>query len=148
VRGEAVTGIDGHVTASLVTLGDERFVSLTTYRRTGEPVATPVWTVRDGDALIAYTLGESGKVARIRRGSEVDLRACDRRGRVASGAPSVRATAVVDESPEAVQDTERLLRIKYRWEFGAIRLLQGAERLLGRSTVPRTRVVLRLTPMS
>ena len=141
------TGIDGLVTASLVTLGDERFVSLTTFRRTGEPVATPVWVVRDGDALVAYTVGESGKVARIRRGSEVELRACDRRGRVDPGTPTVIATAEIDKSTEAVALTERLLRVKYGWEFGAFRLLQSAERLVRRSTTPRTRVVLRITPM-
>lgn len=135
------------MTASLVTLGDERFVSLTTFRSSGEAVATPVWVVRDGDALVAYTTGESGKTARIRRGSEVELRACDRRGRVEAGTPTVRATAVVDESPEAVRSAEGLLRIKYGWEFGGIRALQAAERLLGRPTSPRTRVVLRLTPM-
>jgi PPOX class probable F420-dependent enzyme len=147
VRPGPGTGIDDLVTASLVTLGDERFVSLTTFRRTGEPVATPVWVVRDGDALVAYTVGESGKVARIRRGSEVQLRACDRRGRVHEGTPTVTATAEVDGSPEAVRLTERLLRIKYGWEFGAFRLLQSAERLVRRSATPRTRVVLRLTPM-
>ena len=139
-------GIDGLVTASLVTLGDERIVSLTTFRRTGEPVSTPVWVVRDGDALVVYTVAESGKVARIRRGSPVELRAGDRRGRVAEGTPVVTATVVIDDSPETVGLTERLLRAKYGWEFAGIRLLQHAERLLNRSSAPRTRVVLRLTP--
>jgi uncharacterized protein len=140
-------GTSDDVTASLVTLGDERFVSLTTFRRTGEPVATPVWVVRDGDALDVYTTAESGKVGRIRRDPHVELRACDRRGRVADGTPVVPATAVIDESAEGVGLTERLLRTKYGWEFGGVRLLQHAERLFGRTSTPRTRVVLRLTPM-
>jgi PPOX class probable F420-dependent enzyme len=135
------------VTTSLVTLGDERFVSLTTFRRTGEPVPTPVWVVRDGVSLVVYTVADSGKVKRIRRDAHVELRACDRRGRVAQGTPVVEATAVVEESSETVGLTERLLRVKYGWEFGAFRLLQSAERLVRRSATPRTRVVLRLTPM-
>jgi PPOX class probable F420-dependent enzyme len=135
------------VTTSLVTLGDERFVSLTTFRRTGEPVSTPVWVVRDGDALVVYTLADSGKVERIRRTAHVELRACDRRGRVAAGTPVVPATAVVDESAETVDLTERLLKAKYGWEFGGIRLLQRAERIARRASTPRTRAVLRLTPM-
>ncbi|MCD2194516.1 PPOX class F420-dependent oxidoreductase [Actinomycetospora endophytica] len=135
------------MTASLVTLGDERFVSLTTYRRTGEPVATPVWVVRDGDALVASTVRETGKITRIRHDDHVELRACDRRGRVHPGTPSVIATAVVDESPDAVRLTERLLRIKYGWEYVAGRLLRQLQRRLGRPTQTSTRVVLRLTPM-
>jgi PPOX class probable F420-dependent enzyme len=130
-----------------VTLGDERFVSLTTFRRTGEPVPTPVWVVRDGVSLVVYTVADSGKVKRIRRDAHVELRACDRRGRVAQGTPVVEATAVVEESSETVGLTERLLRVKYGWEFGGVRLLQRAEGVLGRSSAPKTRVVLRLTPM-
>jgi hypothetical protein len=147
VRDDEDPGTSDDVTASLVTLGDERFVSLTTFRRTGEPVATPVWVVRDGAALVVYTVAESGKVGRIRSDAHVELRACDRRGRVAEGTPVVPATAVVDESAEGVGLTERLLRTKYGWEFGGIRLLQQAERFVGRSSTPRTRVVLRVTPM-
>jgi uncharacterized protein len=135
------------VTASLVTLGDERFVSLTTFRRTGEPVSTPVWVVRDGAALVIYTGADSGKVTRIRRDAHVELRACDRRGQVAEGTPVVEATAVVDTSAQAVADVEGLLRVKYGWEFGGVRLLQRAERLLRRSSSPRLRAVLRVTPV-
>ncbi|WP_018332455.1 PPOX class F420-dependent oxidoreductase [Actinomycetospora chiangmaiensis] len=133
------------MTASLVTLGDQRFVSLTTFRRSGDPVATPVWVARDGDGLVVYTTAESGKVKRLRHDQQVELRACDRRGRVAPGTPTVRATAVVDDADGAVDDAENLLRAKYGWEFGGIRLLQAAERAFRRGGPPRERVVLRLT---
>lgn len=133
------------MTASLVTLGDERFVSLTTFRRSGDPVSTPVWVVRDGDGLVVYTAAESGKVKRLRHDPQVELRACDRRGRVAPGTPTVEATAVVDDSAGAVEDAESLLKAKYGWEFGGIRLLQVAERALRRGGPARERVVLRLT---
>ena len=38
--------------AQLLALGSEAFVSLTTFRRTGIGVSTPVWIARDGDALV------------------------------------------------------------------------------------------------
>ena len=133
------------MTASLVTLGDERFVSLTTFRRSGDPVSTPVWVARDGDGLVVYTGAESGKVKRLRHDGTVELRACDRRGKVPEGTPTVIAAAVVDDAPGAVADAETLLRAKYGWEFGGIRLLQLAERVLRRGSGPQERVVLRLT---
>jgi len=70
-----------------------------------------------------------------------------RRGQVVEGTPVVAASAVVDESPKTVDLVERLLRNKYGWEFGGVRFLQRAERLLRRSSTPRSRAVLRLTPM-
>ena len=36
---------------ALAALGDEKFVSLTTFRRSGVGVPTPVWIGREGDAL-------------------------------------------------------------------------------------------------
>ncbi|MDT0352926.1 PNPOx family protein [Pseudonocardia charpentierae] len=40
------------VLATIDDVAGERFVSLTTFRRDGTPVATPVWIARDGDALV------------------------------------------------------------------------------------------------
>ena len=70
-------------TPTLTALAHERFVSLTTYRRDGRGVATPVWVARDGDALVVITPEGTGKLKRLRHTSRVTLRPCDRRGRVA-----------------------------------------------------------------
>lgn len=37
------------------------YVRLTSYRRTGVPVATPVWAAPDGDLLMVWTRADSGK---------------------------------------------------------------------------------------
>ena len=37
------------------------YISLTTYRRTGVPVPTPVWAAPDGDSLVVWTRADSGK---------------------------------------------------------------------------------------
>jgi uncharacterized protein len=135
------------VTASLVTLGDERSVSLTAFLRTGGREVTPVWVVRDGDALVASTVLEASKITRFEYDDHVELRACDRHGRVPEGAPAVPASVVLDESAEAVRSTERLLAIKYGWQYRVGRLQRSLRRRLGRPTSSATRVVLRLHPM-
>ncbi len=63
------------------TLGDAQFVLLTTFRRDGTGVPTPVWVAPVEDGLGVWTPGGSGKVKRIRRDGAVTLAACDRRGR-------------------------------------------------------------------
>ncbi|MFI9600400.1 PPOX class F420-dependent oxidoreductase [Streptomyces sp. NPDC052043] len=61
-------------------LGAGKYLLVTSYRRNGTPVATPVWVVRDGDALGVWTAADSWKVKRIRNRAEVLVGACDLRG--------------------------------------------------------------------
>ena len=67
------------------------YVSLTTFRRSGVPVATPVWAAPDGDSLIVWTRADSGKVKRLRHTSRVTVAPCDVRGRVQG--PAVEGVA-------------------------------------------------------
>ncbi|MCZ4120547.1 PPOX class F420-dependent oxidoreductase [Streptomyces sp. H39-S7] len=69
------------------------YISLTTYRRSGDAVPTPVWAVRDGDELLVWTKNDTGKVKRIRNSGRVTVTACDARGRIAAGAPTAEGTA-------------------------------------------------------
>lgn len=129
----------------LSALGDESFVSLTTFRRTGDPVATPVWVARDeaGDGtLVVTTPASSGKVKRLRRDPRVVLRPCDRRGTVAPGAPAVEGRADIVEDPDAQAGPLRALAAKYGWEYRLIGLVGRVARLLGRGS--RDQVILRL----
>ena len=78
------------------------YVSLTTYRKDGTPVATPVWhAVHDGEVFIISNL-DAWKVKRIRNNSRVELRPCNVRGTVPEGAPTVPGTArLLDEAGTA-----------------------------------------------
>ena len=90
------------------------YVSLTTFRRTGVPVATPVWAAADGDDLVVWTRADSGKVKRLRHTSRVTVAPCDVRGRVQG--PAVEGVAgFVDPAgrPQALA----ALRREYGWKF-------------------------------
>ncbi len=67
--------------ASLDRLGSGKYLLVTTYRKNGTPVATPVWVVRDGDALGVWTVADSWKVKRVRNRADVLVGPCDVRGR-------------------------------------------------------------------
>jgi uncharacterized protein len=47
-------------------IGRGRTVSITTFRRDGRAVPTPVWFAVDGGELLTLTPPDSGKVKRIR----------------------------------------------------------------------------------
>src|SRR6476661_10290411 len=94
---------------ALAALGDEKFVSLTTFRRSGVGVPTPVWIGREGDALVVTTPAGSGKVKRLRNDDRVEIRPCSRRGVVEDGAPKVTAVAELVEGPEAMRRLDAVL---------------------------------------
>ncbi|MFE9421622.1 PPOX class F420-dependent oxidoreductase [Kitasatospora sp. NPDC006697] len=77
--------------ALLERLGNGKYLLVTSYKKDGTPVPTPVWVVRDGDALGVWTVADSWKVKRIRRRPGVLVGPCDVRGK-ATG-ESVPATA-------------------------------------------------------
>jgi PPOX class probable F420-dependent enzyme len=90
-----------------------RYVSLTTFRRSGEPVATPVWVARDGDELVVITIDGVGKTKRLAHTSRVELRECDMRGTVPAGAATHHGTARVVRSPGEIAAVKRAIGEKY-----------------------------------
>jgi PPOX class probable F420-dependent enzyme len=76
-----------------------RHVSLTTFKKDGTPVATPVWLAVDGGELFIVSDADAWKVKRIRRNGRVTVTACDVRGRIAPGAVTAEGTArVLDDA--------------------------------------------------
>jgi PPOX class probable F420-dependent enzyme len=69
------------MTSTVDTIGDASYALVTTYKRDGTAVPTPVWVVRDDDAVAVWTVTGSGKVKRIRRSGTVLIGPCDVRGR-------------------------------------------------------------------
>lgn len=123
----------------LRTLGDEDFVSLTTFRRSGDAVSTPVWIARDGEDLIAITPSDSGKVKRIKNSERVELRPCTRRGKVSVDAVPVPAVASI-ETGDALERGTAVIKKKYGFEFRAFMLV---EFIIARGRKPR--VLLRIS---
>jgi uncharacterized protein len=77
-----------------VALGDAKYILLTTFRRDGTAVATPVWVVKLDDERIGFwTSSGSGKAKRLAHTARVTVSPCDARGRVRPGAEVVDATA-------------------------------------------------------
>ncbi|MGI5245957.1 PPOX class F420-dependent oxidoreductase [Dactylosporangium sp. CA-139066] len=91
-------------------LGDEQYLLLTTFRRDGTAVPTPVWAVRDGEALLVWTVGDSGKVKRIRRDGAVTVAPCNVRGRTKADPVPAHATLL---GPEGGAQARELIKKKY-----------------------------------
>ncbi len=60
----------------------QKYISLTTLRKDGSKVATPVWFGEDGDKLYVMTRSDLGKTKRIRNNPHVRVAPCTVRGKV------------------------------------------------------------------
>ena len=99
--------------AALDLLGESAYVRLTTFRKNGTPVPTPVWVVRDGDHLLVTSNATAGKVKRLGHTPRVTLTPCDVRGRVTDGAVEHEGTAVVIRDADQQRRLNQLLIAKY-----------------------------------
>jgi PPOX class probable F420-dependent enzyme len=96
--------------ALLAQFEGQKYLSIETYRRNGDPVRTPVWFVDDGGVFYVRTAASTGKYKRIRNNPSVKIAPCDSRGNVKG--EWVSAEAVV--APESEFDrVYRMLRKKY-----------------------------------
>jgi PPOX class probable F420-dependent enzyme len=114
--------------SALDILGQSKYIRLTTFRRDGTPVPTPVWQVRDGDRLLVITDGTTGKVKRLRHTPRVLIAVSDQRGRVKPGVQDVEGTAeMITDVPE-LDRLAVLLKNKYGLMFtvsGWVNRLRG-----------------------
>ena len=115
-------------------LGGERYLSLTTFRRSGEGVATPVWfALLDGPRVVVHTEAASGKAERLRRDPACTVAPCDVRGRVHG--PEVAARARLLEGEQATEQAasaRRALARTYGWQWRAFQAFGAVRRRLGR----------------
>jgi hypothetical protein len=61
---------------------DKKYISLTTFRKTGAGVATPVWFGEEDGKLYVMTRSDMGKTKRIRNNPHVHVAPCTIRGKV------------------------------------------------------------------
>jgi hypothetical protein len=60
----------------------QKYISLTTFRKSGAGVATPVWFGEEDGKLYVMTRSDMGKAKRIRNNAQVRLAPCTIRGTV------------------------------------------------------------------
>lgn len=63
-------------------LSAHEFIELTTFRKNGDAIATPVFFIADKGKLYLTTNGNSGKLKRIRNNGRVLIAPCNNRGKV------------------------------------------------------------------
>jgi PPOX class probable F420-dependent enzyme len=97
---------------------DHKYISLETFKKSGEGVKTPVWFAADpasdlsgeGARLYMYTIGNTGKVKRIRNNPHVKIAPCTLKGEVLGDWTEANAEIVTGETASQAM---KLLNKKY-----------------------------------
>ena len=106
-------------------LTDEKYMLLTTFRRDGTPVKTPVWVVPlDGGGFGFWTSSGSGKAKRLAHTDKVTVQPCDARGRVKEGEPALDASARLVTGAE-LEAISVKIRAKYGFMAKVAHLFNG-----------------------
>jgi uncharacterized protein len=99
-------------TNRLPQFANQKYLNMETYRRTGKPVATPVWFAEENGTLYIYSLANAGKVKRIRNNPKVRIVPCDMRGNPKGEWVEAKAR-ILDERGATLG--HKLLNKKYGW---------------------------------
>ena len=102
---------------SFAAFDGKRYLSLETFRKSGEGVRTPVWfaaEARDAGVLYIYTIGNTGKVKRIRNNPRVRIAPCDARGNLRGEWADARADILSGDA--AAHGMEMLNRKYFPWK--------------------------------
>lgn len=131
-------------------LGSQDFVLLTTFRRNGEGVPTPVWIARlaDRSRIGFYTTMGTGKTKRMAHTSRVTVQPCSRTGTPTPGSEPVEATAQMVQSGPEFDEVQGAIRAKYGWQCTLFAIVGGLSTRRQGLTYRDTVVLITPTPSS
>ena len=121
-----------------------KYLSVTTFKRDGTAVATPVWFVADNGHLLVETDAGSGKVKRIRRNPEVRIAPCTASGKLRGETVAAHVEILAESERE---QAEQLMARKYRLDrVLVLPIYRLVQRLRKQSPADTKPVVLSITP--
>lgn len=111
-----------------------RYLSVTSFKRNGTGIATPLWFVSDGRQLFAFTDLHSPKARRIRRNPHVLVASCRVNGRRRSEPVAARAEVLTAETD--LERVRMLLLNRYKISYRVVMLFYRlGRRLSGKQSV-------------
>ena len=113
--------------AALATLDREPYISLITFRRSGDAIKTPVWFAADEGKLYIFSEAAAWKVKRLGNDERVRVAVCSVRGQVKGEWFEGKGRRIEDDATE--QRAYAALRAKYGWMMSLVDL---GSRLTGR----------------
>lgn len=133
---------EARTAAQFTTLHGQQYINLTTFRKSGAAVVTPVWFAEEAERLYVMTTAETGKVKRVRNNGDVLVAISNARGKALG--PEITGSARLLPGSEATR-IEGLLNRKYGLIKRGFDLLMALGRLFRRGSATE-RVYIEIVP--
>jgi len=131
------------VTTDFALLHGHKYMNLMTFRKNDQPVVTPVWFAQEGNLLYVITIGNAGKVKRIRNNAHVQVAPSDARGNALGAAQDGVARVLL---PDEARRANAALNRKYGLAKRGFDVVLNLRRLLLRGNSSADRVYLEISP--
>jgi PPOX class probable F420-dependent enzyme len=107
-------------------LAQEKCMALTTFRKSGEAVTTPVWVTAVSDGRVGFwtSLG-TGKSKRITNNPAVTVQSCSFSGKLKPGTSPVGGTAELVQSGPLFDEVHKKVRGKYGFQSYLTQFVAG-----------------------
>jgi hypothetical protein len=115
-----------------------QYLSLSTQKRDGSWVATPVWFAQKDGVFYCFSESKAGKVKRIRNFSEVKITPCTLTGKLIGDTHTAQAQLI--DQPEALKYAHKALIASYGWKMRGLDLIS---RMFGKID---KRAFIKITP--
>lgn len=111
-------------------LAREKYISLTTFRRSGDAVSTPVWFALDSGTMYVESGPESGKVKRIRHTPRITVAPCTMGGTVTGPTLDGQARILTDHAEIAAAQAalKRAYPLTRTYWYGFLTILRMLRR--------------------
>lgn len=107
-------------------LAAESCMALTTYRKSGEAVTTPVWVTEASDGRLGFwTSMGTGKTKRIKNNAAVTVQSCSFSGKLKPGTTAVAGTAELVQSGPLFDEVRAKVRKKYGFQSYVTQFVAG-----------------------
>jgi uncharacterized protein len=116
--------------ATFPDLGKEQCIALTTFRKTGQAVTTPVWFAQSLGTIYVETHADAGKLKRLRHTARVTLAPCTYSGKVTGAV--IAGTARILTEPQECRAASTALAKKYGFMRPLFHFVENALRMLQR----------------
>ena len=127
-------------------IDNAKYVSFVSFRKSGQPIATPVWIAPFEDGYGFTTESTSGKAKRLAHTSRATIRACNFKGVTTPGATifNCEASLVMHKRAEEVRDA---IAHKYGFTYKVFSISLWFKDRFGKSKgLPEAAVILKITP--
>lgn len=129
-------------------LKSAKYVSLITFRKSGEPVRSPVWFAQFGVNPNCYgviTETNAGKVKRIRANSKIEIQVCDIKGGIEADAEKFSGVAHLVTGDQAIA-VRKAISKRYGLTYKLFLISYSVSSLFKKKDeLPETNIVFELT---